>query len=82
MSTENGISKQRMGEIALLYLERQILKDSVPMDPSKLRREICTTAKEVGIEIEEAVSFANIMLANAFTNVLQGLNKEKRPARF
>lgn len=81
-STGTEMSKERMGEIALAYLKAKIRKDSISMDPEKIRREIGNIAKDTGIKPDEALSFTSILLAEAFDAVLQGLSKEKKGPGF
>jgi len=69
-------SEERMGEIALLYVKRKVRRDSVSMDPEKIRREIGNTAKDLGISIGEATHFVREILSEAFYEVIEGLNKK------
>lgn len=51
----------RKGQIALLYLKNKLREDGVRLTPN-VRRQIGNTAKAVGISIEEATEFAEIMV--------------------
>lgn len=82
MANTDGLSEKRMGEIALIYVKNKIRKDPIPMNPEKLRREVGIMAKEFGIEYAEAVQFTNIILKDAFKEVLEGISKEKKKMGF
>jgi len=51
----------RQGEIALLYLKNKIRKDGVKISPN-MKREIGNTAKAIGISVEEATEFSEIIV--------------------
>lgn len=82
MENTDMLSEQRIGEIALMYIKMKVRNDMVPMSPERLRKEIGNAAKEMGIEYQEAVQVANIILRDAFSNVLAGISKEKRGPGF
>lgn len=69
------LNQEEMSAIALKYLRLKVKRDCIPMDPEKLRREICNTAKEIGISPEKAMQFTSQILSDAFKEVLIGLNK-------
>lgn len=70
------LSEERMGEIALLYVRNKARKESVRLDAQELRRQSGTTAKELGIETEEALQFISTILFDAFNDVIDGLDKK------
>lgn len=51
-----ALSKERKGEIALLYLKNKLREDGIRLKPDTLRQ-IGNTAKTVGIPFEEAKEF-------------------------
>ena len=79
-TSSDSLSKERMGEIALMCMKMLITKKKLldTMDPQEIRRHVGSMAKDIGIDYEEASQFAGTLLAGAFRNVLEGLNKEKR----
>lgn len=54
------LSKQRQGEIALLFLKNKMRKEGISLGQNT-RREIGNVAKEIGINTEEAAEFAEIV---------------------
>lgn len=60
------MSRERMGEIALLYVQHKMKKDGIPVGPEAKRR-IGQTAKDLGISTEEAVHFV-AMLTHDFVS--------------
>jgi len=75
MAVRIVLTETEMGEIALKYVQRRLMNDSVPMNPEKIRREIGNTAKELGIPSEKAMQFAVQILSPAFEKVLFDLSK-------
>jgi len=75
MAVRIVLNQAEMGEIALKYVQRKILSESVPMNADKIRREIGNTAKELGIPPEKAMQFVVQILSPAFEKVLLGLGK-------
>jgi len=51
----------RKGQIALLYLKNKIREEGVRLTPN-MKRQIGNTAKAIGISVEEATEFAEIMI--------------------
>ncbi|MFZ2303451.1 MAG: hypothetical protein WAV98_01505 [Minisyncoccia bacterium] len=75
MSIRIVLTEAEMGEIALKYVQRRILSESVPMNTDKIRREIGNTAKELGLSPEKAIQFVLQILSPAFEKVLMDLGK-------
>ena len=55
------LSKERQGEIALLFLKHKLQRDGVMLSPS-IHREIGNVAKALGISVEEAMEFAEMIV--------------------
>jgi type III secretion system FlhB-like substrate exporter len=55
------MDKKRQGEIALLYLKNKLDNDGVILS-SNMKREIANTAKSIGISLEEAMEFVEILV--------------------
>ena len=51
----------RKGQIALLYLKNKIREEGVRLTPN-MKRQIGNTAKAIGIPVEEATEFSEIMV--------------------
>ncbi len=66
-----AISKERQGELALMYLKKKLLREGVTIK-SNMRRQTTNEAKEIGISPEEAAEFAEMfvheIVKEAFTN--------------
>ncbi|MBI5798783.1 MAG: hypothetical protein HZB10_02540 [Candidatus Yonathbacteria bacterium] len=75
MAVRMVLNQEEMGEIALKYVQRKILSETVPMNADKIRREIGNTAKELGIPPEKAMQFVVQILSPAFEKVLVDLSK-------
>lgn len=75
MAVRIVLTQAEMGEIALKYVQRKMLSESVPMNADKIRREIGNTAKEIGIPPEKAMQFVVQILSPAFEKVLVDLSK-------
>ena len=56
-----AISKERQGEIALLYLKNLIRKEGVTIKPN-MRRQTANMAKELGISLEEVAEFTEMLV--------------------
>lgn len=56
-----AISKERQGEIALLYLKNKLRRDGVTIKPN-MQRQTGNEAKELGISPEEAAEFAEMLV--------------------
>jgi hypothetical protein len=75
MAIRMVLTEAEMGAIALKYVQRKILSESVPMNADKIRREIGNTAKEIGIPPEKAMQFVVQILSPVFEKVLTDLGK-------
>ncbi|MFZ2832225.1 MAG: hypothetical protein WAZ40_03670 [Minisyncoccia bacterium] len=74
MTTTNGMSQERMGEIALMLVKKLVRTRNLSMDPNDFRRQIGGAAKEFGIPFEEAAQFAKIITTEAFNDLMQGIS--------
>lgn len=55
------LSKERQGEIALIYLKDKMRREGIKLSSSS-RRDIGDTAKKLNIPVEEATEFAEILV--------------------
>ena len=72
------MTKERMGEIALMYLCKKVRRESISLDPTQMRRQLGVTAKELDISIGEAAAFMENMLFGAVNELLEDLRKIKQ----
>ena len=57
------MDKKRQGEIAFLLLKQKLRETGIRLSAkAKTDREIGNTAKSIGIDIEEAMEFAEIII--------------------
>lgn len=56
-----AISKERQGELALMYLKNKLRREGVTIKPN-IRRQTANEAKELGISSEEAAEFAEMLI--------------------
>lgn len=52
------LSKERKGEIALKFLMHEKRRKGINLCPETFKRDICNTAKSIGISNEEAMEFS------------------------
>jgi len=55
------ISKERQGELALLFLKHKLQTDGVRLSPT-IHRDIGNAAKALGIPVNEATEFVEIIV--------------------
>ncbi len=60
-----AMSKERMGEIALLYLKKKLRREGLNLKPN-MQRESANEAKALGISPEEASEFLEILATELF----------------
>ncbi len=73
-----GLTKERMSEIARMYARNRARRESVPLDPILLRRQIKNTAKELGTTYHETVIFMQAMLFEEFNELLDEIQKKEK----
>ncbi len=55
------MDEKRKGELAILFLKHQLRQKGVRLTPN-LKREIGNEAKAIGVEVEEAAEFVEIII--------------------
>ena len=70
VSQATAMTKERMGEIALMYVRNRIRKEPTSLDPAQMREQIGNVAKELNISYEEAAMFSEKLLCVAFHELL------------
>ena len=61
-----ALSKERIGEIALLSLQEKLEKDGLRLNPKEIKRDLHNYARSLGISIHEATEFMSAMLKTAY----------------
>lgn len=61
-----NLSKERMGEIALIVLLSKVRRDGITFKPEEIRRQILNEAKKLGLEKVEAALFAKAVATEIF----------------
>lgn len=56
-----AISKERQGELALMYLKAKLRREGVTIKPN-MQRQTGNEAKDLGISPEEAAEFAEMLI--------------------
>ncbi len=70
-----ALTKERIGEIAMILLQHKLEKDGgLRLDPKGLKREIKNSSKEIGIEPHEMAQFVKILLEASCNKVVAGLD--------
>lgn len=60
-----AMSEKRMGEIALLHVKDKLRREGATVKPN-MRRALAQEAKDLGISVEEAVEFTEILTREVF----------------
>lgn len=72
-NTSTKMSEKRMGEITLILVKKQIRQERIPLDPAEVRRRLGDKAKEFGISLDEAMQFTEMLLSEAFAEMMISL---------
>ncbi len=67
---QTPLSKERMGELALLYLKYKMGRDGVKLTP-EFRRQIGDAAQKLGVKFDEALAFTRQMISEMTEGALQ-----------
>jgi hypothetical protein len=71
------LSKERMGEIALKVLKYRLEREGIKLTPN-FRREVNSTAKAIGVDPEEMMTFAEYLTREAVESVFSPKNEATR----
>ena len=66
-----SLSKERIGEIAMLVLQHKLEQDNgVRLNPKEIKREIINSSKKFGITPQEGAEFVGIILKTAYDKTM------------
>jgi hypothetical protein len=65
-----ALSKEKIGEIAMLVLQHKLEKDNIRLNPKEIKREIINISKKFRITPQEAAEFVGIILKTAFDKTM------------
>ncbi len=65
-----SLSKERIGEIALLMLQDKLEQDGIRLNPKEVGREIVGTSKRFGITKREGAEFVRNILKTAYDKTM------------
>lgn len=69
-----GLTKERQGEIAVLFLLRKHEKEGITINPSTVKREIHNGAKDLKIDEVEMAESLKIIYQHIFEKTMEELN--------
>jgi hypothetical protein len=71
-----ALSKERIGEIAMLVLQEKLERDgNIRLNPSEIKREVSNTSKKLGITPQEGAEFVGIILKTAYDKCMAEVQK-------
>ena len=71
-----ALSKERLGEIAMLVLQNKLEKNGdLKLIPSQVKRELKNSAKTLGFSVIEVAEFSKIILTSSFKKTIIELDK-------
>ena len=65
-----AMSKDRQGEIALLFLKNQLRREGIRL--TNLKRRVNSEASQIGIPVKEAQEFAELMVRQLVDETFDG----------
>ncbi len=75
-----ALSKERIGEIAMLILQSKLESDGlIRLTPKEIKRSMANESKNLGIPAHEMAEFAKIVLKTAFDKTMAELDSIKAP---
>jgi len=71
-----ALSKERIGEIAMVVLQEKLERDgNIRLNPSEIKREVANTSKKLGITPQEGAEFVGIILKTAYDKCMAEVEK-------
>lgn len=71
-----ALSKERIGEIAMVVLQDKLERDGdIRLNPSEIKREISNSSKKLGISPQEGAEFVGIILTKAYDKCMAEIKK-------
>ncbi len=72
------LSKERVGEIAMMVLQDKLENNgSICLNPKEVKRDIINISKKLGITPQEGAEFAGIIFNTAYDKTMVELNSLK-----
>jgi hypothetical protein len=72
------LSKERIGEIAMLVLQNKLEQDNgVRLNPKEVKREIMNSSKKFGITPQEGAEFVGIIIESAYRKTMAEIDAMK-----
>lgn len=68
------LSKERLGEIALLILQQKIEQDGFEIKPRDAKRQMNNNAKDLGISVSEMAAFTKMMVVPLHEKTIKELD--------
>jgi len=66
-----ALSKERIGEIAMLVLQNRLEQDDgIRLNPKEIKREIINSSKKFGVTSQEGAEFVGIILKTAYEKTM------------
>ena len=75
------LTQDRIGQIALLALQKRMEENGISLNPKELKRGIHNEAKELGIPAPELAEFAKVVYKKAFEKTMAELDSISPPAK-
>ncbi len=72
-----ALSKERIGEIAVLVLQNKMEQDGVRLNPKEIKREIINSSKKFGITVQEGAEFVGIVIKTAYDRTMAEIDAIK-----
>lgn len=70
----SGIRKERLGEIAVLFILKENEKEGVTFNPSTVKREIHNGAKDLGIDIVEMAECMKVAYLDIYKKTMEEID--------
>ena len=68
------LTQERIGQIAMMALQRKMTQDGIRLNPKEIRREVANEAKNLGIPASELAEFLKIVIKDAFDKTMAELD--------
>lgn len=73
-----ALSKERLGEIALLALQAKVEKDGgVRLNPKEIKREVANSAKQLNVPFRELAELFEVVIKASYVKTMAQLDKLK-----
>ena len=72
-----ALSKEKIGQIAVQALQRQMESNGISLNPKEVKRQIANEAKGLGIPPCEMAEFAKMVYKTAYDKVIAELDSIK-----